>query len=226
MKSLKRLGLAVILALSGCATAYKPSTNSHSNDLTDFVDTKKPNAVVVFPIDDYNSAFYNYKEEEFVERLAENYDVYAVIADNENDVYAVLDKMKTSKVDLLMLNGHGEPKSLCLSNLNGEKYYIDTSDAELRAYLGCLNKGAKIILFSCHIGEGKNKGKNLANFIADISEREVIAPDGIPKHRVTRFKAPFDINFYADKKVLGFIPWSTNITYRTNQLWSNPNPSL
>ncbi|MEK6887030.1 MAG: DUF4347 domain-containing protein [Nanoarchaeota archaeon] len=216
MKSLKRLGLAAMLALTGCAAPYKISTTPDSNELTDFVDTKKPNAVVVFPISDHNLAFYNYREEEFLYHLAEKYDVYAIIAENENEVYSALNKMNKSGVDVLLLNGHGSPESLCLSIAEDEKYCLDTSDFELKESLKCLNKGAEIFLFSCNTGKDKNKGKNLANFLADISKRKVIAPDGIPKQRIARFRPPFALDFYADRKVLGFIPWSTNITYRTN----------
>lgn len=133
--------------------------------------TKKLTATVTFPEADQNRSFENNQIAEFVKH---GYHVMYYEASMENDVYASLrdstQHLPTKQTDLWILAGHGSKRRLALgapdprfSEVDEEKYYIDTTDFELRKYAKYLKPGAQIVLRSCAVGEGASDLYNLAN---------------------------------------------------------------
>ena len=96
-------------------------------------------------------------------------------------------------------------------DLQSEQMKIDLSDTEFETYLAMLNAHATIYLHSCATGQNGKTGKNLANFIADLSGgRRVVAPkeNFDAKQMVIRSVFPFELRL---KDISG----KKNITYET-----------
>lgn len=151
-----------------------------------FEDTKKPNAVVVYPCNDTaqngrttNQAFYF--QGDFLERISNSYDVRFVLASFEEDLYSAL--RETSDIALVVVGGHGGETSLrfslprYLAPQDVEQTTFDPTDEEFSEYLGNLLPNVRWVHFSCSNGEGGLGTTNLATMVEHYI-REV-APEAV-----------------------------------------------
>jgi len=161
-----------------------------------FNDTKKPNALIVYPISD-NAAYYNlYNGVKFIRNIISRYDVQLIIAKDKDDVYNAIDYIPN--IEFLCLAGHGKRYELNLSEGGYDvslsklesRGKIDTSDSEFADHLRRLNPGAVIYLFSCSTGEGGDTALNLANKIAEWSDNR----------KVISFTGPTAVGFFTSQK--------------------------
>lgn len=175
------------------------------DSILNFKDTKKPNALIVYPYSDWNGAFktlmeYSWRDNS-IEKVKEHYDIRFIFAETEKDIYLAIKEMKN--IDLLYINGHGERRSISLGDVDkrifnskkNEEYSIDGSDRELKEYLNFLNDSARIFLYSCSTGEEKffNK-KNIAKFISESAKnKKVIAYKKPPRHIRVKNYYPFEL---------------------------------
>ena len=172
-----------------------------------FEDTRKPNALIVYPTSRKRGmAFENIGSLNLYGRIVKRYDTKVVIAGEEEDVYRAL--QETPDIEFLFLNGHGQPEKLSLNDDvkdEEEKYFIDTSDDELKGYLGNLAKNAVIFLGSCSNGKGGKRGKNLANFVRKISGRKVISSKDpfMAEHVKVKSIYPFDVRIVNEMTYVG-----------------------
>lgn len=145
-----------------------------ADNIVNFKDTKKPNALVILPKDDRKGAFYSPESMLFYKDLMKEYDVLFRVVNSEKEVYNAINQVPD--ISLLILGGHGSPNSIYLGNSGGrlsiagkeDSYYIDISDTELKNYLDKLNSNAIVFLYSCSNGEGGKNRKNLANFVSGM----------------------------------------------------------
>ena len=192
-------------------------------EITEFSDTKKPNALVVFPISDYNKSYE--RDLEVPKKIKEMYDTNVIIAGNENDVYNAISE--TPNIELLYLSGHGNSPVINLGSkaehtiitntdqIYNEELYIDINDKELPQYLSQLSPNATIFLNSCSTAEGGKDENNLANFVIDASNgRKVIAATDTfsPNEKVVNSVYPFDVRLYQVKRNKDDIKFS-DVTY-------------
>lgn len=183
------------------------------DEMLDFEDTSKPNALLIYPAKDNKyGTFRNSDVVVFYNTVKEGYDVMIKVAAREQEVYEALDS--TKNVELLVISGHGTDDSLSLGNgyqFKGvgedETHFLDISDRELGMHLQHLKPSATIFLYSCSTGGGREMGKNLANAIADWAQgRTVIAPakdletDDVIVHKVF----PFEVMLYYDLQKFDF----------------------
>jgi hypothetical protein len=170
-----------------------------------FRDTEKPNALLVYPMDD-SGAFENKAAIGIYSRIKEVYDVKTVIAATKKDVYAAIDK--TPDIELLVLGGHGTSETLTLGeDRKNEQHRIGISDIELGEYIRKLSIAAVIVLDSCRTAQGGGEGKNLANFVAGMSEgRKVIAAyESYGSSNVVIISIyPFDMDIIVDGRSVAY----------------------
>ena len=140
------------------------------------IDESKPNALVVFPQDDYNHAFSINNLGHFLERINQEYNIFPFRALNEDQVYSAIESVEN--IELLVLFGHGTKTSLTLSNFgwasNPEIGKIDINDLELCPYLDLLSKEAVIFLGSCSNAEGREDAENLANMVINCAQGRTV----------------------------------------------------
>lgn len=168
------------------------------DDLLVFDDTSKPNAILIYPISDYNNAFTYTKN--FINNLKEHYDIYFKIASNENQVYEAMKNV--GNLDFLALFGHGTRDYLELNNIyvqryfNEDKFRIDNLDVELGKYSKYFNEDARILLLSCSTGDNSYY-YNLARSIGDFLGKKVYSPNTDVFVQEVKVKSyyPFDMNF-------------------------------
>lgn len=145
----------------------------------EFKDTKKPNAVIIFPFKDWNGAFKDRGILTFYHKIEQEYDVFVKVASTEEDMYNAIDTIPN--IELLVLGGHGNINVLWFdwkkkSEETDEKSYLSISDLELGDYLNELNPNAVILLYSCSNAKGGKNEINLANFVmSHANGRKVIA---------------------------------------------------
>lgn len=147
---------------------------------TVFVDTSKPNALIVFPTKDANSAFAINTYRNIIQKVKNAYDLRVIAASIEDQVYNAL--QTTPEIELLILNGHGNAYSLSLGDIDpqvgtihDERYSIDVHDNELSVHLNRLHPDARIFLFSCSNADTTTR-TNLATAIKRFSKsRKVFA---------------------------------------------------
>lgn len=192
------------------------------SDLTEFKDTEKPNAVVVLPYSDEYMGFqlfYNDETKKMLDKVRKSYDIWIEIVATEQEAYRAINRVQN--IELLVLGGHGNFDNLYFGphkygyyedKISGEKifgamtidevYGLDRSDKDLRENLKNLTPDATILLPSCLTGQGREKMKNLANFIAKASKgKRVIAPTEFiyPKHLVIESAYPLEVKFVKEK---------------------------
>lgn len=142
-----------------------------------FIDTKKPNLLITYPVLDNQKAFFSPAAREFIKLLAKDYDIWFATIGDERELYYAINKVP--KIDLLILSGHGTKENILLDHpVEGyeELSYIDTEDKELRRHLKQLDSEATIFLNACNTGNGMESQVNLANTIAkNAPGRHVIA---------------------------------------------------
>ena len=157
-----------------------------------FIDGIRPNALVVYGVEDFNDGFIAEVEIEQFKQIWNAYDVMFVLTGNEDVFYRALDV--TPDIEFLMISGHGSDSSLRFGEedlenkfLPYEKYSLDLLDWELKWHLGNLSPLAIIFLNSCANGEGEDAKENLANFVALFAQGKLVfsskasfaAPDSV-----------------------------------------------
>ncbi len=151
-----------------------------------FIDTKKPNALIIHPYSDWNGVFKNFIIQrgfcQFdLKKLKKDYDIKLSFSETEKEVYSAIKEIPN--IELLVICGHGSKKSLSLGDTDkrvsksekSEEYSIDFSDEEFKEYLDRLNKNAVIFLNSCsNAKENLFNKKNLAKFISTMAENKKV----------------------------------------------------
>lgn len=152
------------------------------DNLPQFKDGKKPNAIIVYPTSDWNGAFETEASIKLYDKIKNQYDTKMIITGVEQKVYEAINS--TPDVKLLILSGHGSPEILSLGDKDpriaegqkSEEYKIDKSDNEFSMYLNKLDPDAVIFLNSCSNADGGKDKENLANFVSKYAGgRKVIA---------------------------------------------------
>lgn len=160
----------------------------------------KPVALVIHNKADWNEAFKPDAGSEIQQfpALLKGYKVLVYEVANEDDMYMRIADTKYiyGKIPLLIIGGHGCPVALLFSytpiyddiqadilklirgNAAAEKDYLDITDTEIGCYEDCLSEHAQIVLASCSVGEGKEKGNNLANMLKNaFPGRKIYSPE-------------------------------------------------
>ena len=119
-------------------------------------DTEKPNALLIYPLNDHNGTFYSGAQRNFVDDILSRYDSTVIIAEKYDEVNVALGR--ANAIDLLIISGHGSEDGIQL----GEKYqsYSDGMDKailhdfQLKAETldKALQSDATIFLNSCSQG--------------------------------------------------------------------------
>ncbi len=184
------------------------------NALMTFQDTKKPNAVFVYPTFDYNEAFETQEAIALFHAFQETYDSKVVFASTEEDAYAAIQSVPN--IEFLVLTGHGTATTLMFGTENygeekkyqEEKYQLDTGDSEIEDVLQKLSPHATIFLNSCSTGENERLGNNLANFITGFAgDRNVIAATEPFNQKELELISPYPVTIRIVR----------DITYNTNK---------
>lgn len=138
-----------------------------------FVDTKRPNAVVVYPCIDVSSrghinrSFYWRSGGTFLRDLFQAYDVSFTIAKTEQDFYDALDT--TPDIATVVVAGHGTRRSLRFSGdvdgTNDEARTLDISDQEVSQHFSNLRPDVRWYNRACNNGRGGEDANNLGNMI-------------------------------------------------------------
>ncbi|MFP4403361.1 MAG: DUF4347 domain-containing protein [Candidatus Woesearchaeota archaeon] len=171
---LKSTPSELLLYMTGDKILRYQNLNIEKINNLNLTNNNKPNALIIYPLDDYNNAFYNNKNE-LISKIKEEYNTKMIVAQRKEEIYSTLKNSKD--LSLLILAGHGQKKYINLDNNNFDNNKIDnfkitTNDYELFDYLDMKNNG-KIFLFSCNTGMKKEKGKNLANFFIENTNNVV-----------------------------------------------------
>lgn len=169
--------------------------------LSSFTDSKKPNALLIYPTSDHNNAFENYDAVALFHQIQNGYDVQVAFAEQESEIATAI--ASVPNIEFLMLAGHGTATTL---NLGGdgiidEKYQLDLSDTELEDAFNKLHAHATIFLNSCSTGEDENNGNNLANFIGELAKGRIIiaATDSFEQREIAVGSLyPLDIKIIRD----------------------------
>lgn len=206
-------------------------------ELVEFKDTEKPNALFVYPTFDVN--VYNFEGAlktpqalQFFNEVKKGYDVKTVVASTEKEVYNAIDYKDNFK--LLILSGHGEKTALQLGGLyreidfcrTFENHCIDVSDVEFSSYLDKADEEAVIFLNSCSTAEEGEDVTNLANHIFFFSNgRKVIASTGpFGQHEIKINSIyPFDVSILRNN-LMGRVP--SGITFDTTYIAKDRNKIL
>lgn len=178
-------------------------------EIVAFIDTPKPNALIIYPAHDgkllFGSKTYGAFRADYgldlYNKLREAYDIKVNVSSTEDEVYDALSA--SNGFMFFMIVGHGTEKTLSLGENDpgianaekDEKYALDTSDNELEQYLQYLDSLATIFLNSCSTGKGGLGADNLANAVAGWANgREVIAAkEELWNNRITNVHPyPFD----------------------------------
>ncbi len=149
----------------------------HLGTIPKFLNTKKPNAVVILPTYDPQEIYYSQNTINFIRILMKNYDTRIIVATNEQDVFDGLELIPD--IELLFVGGaylgivETRKKSIMLSR----KDEISYNDERFLCYLNHLDNDATIVLYTCFAGTGGKGKDNIANYIDSIiDERKIIAP--------------------------------------------------
>lgn len=156
------------------------------DDVLDFSDTDRPNAVVLYARTDYNDEFETPESLGLFYRLNRTYDTWVRLVSRESDIYSNMGRIPD--IELLWIAGHGSVQSITLDqDDNGntdETLLLDTGDAELAEYLGLLHPDAVIFLDACDTGRFGDYVLNLAGFFRQLSDgRTVWASDDLFSHK-------------------------------------------
>ena len=186
------------------------------DEILNFKDSEKPNALVVYSKSDWNSAFETQESIDFFKKIKQAYDTYVVFAEKESQVYKGI--LSIPDIELLILSGHGERERLALKSsfwgeIENEEQALDTSDTEIGEYLSKLHKNCVIFLNSCSNAKEISKPKrfklkpdderNLFNHIRKYSGgRLVIASKEPFEGKDVKIKSiyPFDLDIITFKK--------------------------
>lgn len=149
------------------------------DSLAIFKDTNKPNCVMIYPHDDYNNAFKIPDSKRLFDNINASYDLFLKTVYDEKEIYKILDSIPN--IELLILGGHGLQSSMEFRNISifyfneflEQSYMLDTGDKELSEHMNNLAPNARIFLYSCSNGRGREYQDNLANFVAQVSGRRV-----------------------------------------------------
>ena len=137
-----------------------------------FHDTEKPNAVIVYPVEDDGDAFYSGDGIKHIKLIAGHYDTHLIVAENESECYDAIGRVPDA--ELFMPSGHGTSETLSFGGKRNskrndwkshEEHYLDIEDNELDRHLSKLHSDAVIFPFSCSNGYGGEDADNLANFM-------------------------------------------------------------
>ncbi len=151
--------------------------NQHLGTIPKFLNTEKPNAVVVLPTYDPQEIYYSHNTINFIRNLMKEYDTRIIVAANEQDVFDGLELIPD--IELLFVGGaylgivETKKKSIMLSR-KGEIAY---NDERFICYLEHLKNDATIVLYTCFAGTGGTGKDNIANYIDSFTNgRKIIAP--------------------------------------------------
>lgn len=187
------------------------------DNLPQFKDGKKPNAIIVYPAIDRDGAFETEAYMKFYDKIKNQYDTKIIFTGVEQKVYEAIDS--TPNVKLLILSGHGSPENLSLGDEDpriinerkSEEYNIDKSDEELSKYLKKLAPDAVIFLNSCSNANGGKDKENLANFVIKHAGGRKVIASKVPfsgSDIVVKSLYPFDIQIKVKDK---------DVTYSTKK---------
>jgi len=183
------------------------------DEIVNFKDTEKPNALVVYPTYDINysgieGAFAVKDSLKLFKLIKDAYDVKVIVASDKDELCGAIDPSK--KYKLGVISGHGSKTSLTqgkpcdagASNCDDKKYYIGTDDFELASCFDGFHQDAVIFLNSCSTAEGGDDMFNLANHMAQFAlGRKIIAskvPFAAPQLEVDNIY-PFQARIVVDE---------------------------
>ena len=158
----------------------------HAREVLHFVDTPRPNAIVLYPRADSNGEFESEASLRLFAAVRGKYDVYVRLVGSDDEITAALKAVPGA--DLLWLAGHGGSDNLRLSypqeftreSFTDERLYLDNSDHELAAAFASLAPHATIFLDACDAGRPRNGLPNLAQFVQSLAPGRTIVAASYP----------------------------------------------
>lgn len=137
----------------------------------------RPRALLLYPTNDYfymgDGTFTSKKCLDFIKKIGQAYDIRLRAISTVSEMCSEIEA--TPDVRLLVLAGHGRRDLLCFGE-SSPKYGISVperdrmlrpSSRKAACYLAMLPARATIFLNSCDNGKGRERGKNLANSVAE-----------------------------------------------------------
>ncbi|MFA5796832.1 MAG: hypothetical protein WC916_02195 [Candidatus Woesearchaeota archaeon] len=181
------------------------------------LDTKKPNALITYPVHDWNRAYDTFEESSLIKELKDQYDLTLVACETKQDVYQALSK---NKYALWISKGHGSPQGFIIGyGVQGE---IGIGDTVLQRYIRHnIEKKGVMAFNSCRLAA---QVPNEINFIQDIesyleTRRIIAAKDTTVSAMEILSTYPFDAKLkYGDKDVTYTnMPSSRKVEYKRNK---------
>lgn len=178
----------------------KFKSNEETYPYLPFVDTEKPNAIVVLPFEDAAGAFRNNDEYNFNENLNKYYDVARKVVKSSNDIDSLIKNIPDVK--LLVLSSH-EKDSIMVFDSDTKNGYLSLKSEWLKDGLSRLDSNAVIFLNSCSSGK-----YGLTDYVKD---------NALPNQTVFGANEPFSST---DMDVIKYYPFDIKIILFSN-LYSN-----
>jgi hypothetical protein len=143
-------------------------------ELEQFQDTEKPNAVITYPTKDDNNgkkAFETKESLALYKQYRAEYDVWVRVTAREEELYRAIEA--SSSWSFGAFAGHGDGTSFVLGEPPAdetnpetlEKYRLDVGDTEFADVLSNFLPDATIFLHTCFGGRGQEYETNIANFV-------------------------------------------------------------
>lgn len=168
-------------------------------DQTDFANSGKPKALLLYPTDDPEffimQAFRDDETFAMLRNIATTYDVKIRAISSVDEMLGEIDRAQDTYY--LVLGGHGSPTSIQFGK-NNSKYYtpaernsvnLTPENTQLREHLDQLSSLEYILLDSCLTGEGGTEARNMVNFIADCAPgRLVTGPTEVTNARLIEMR--------------------------------------
>lgn len=188
---------AEIMKLHGKEKLYHYAGMDFTNVGRFRVDTQKPNAVFILPVADYNGAFSDPERIQLYDDLKNSYDVMLTTAENVDQLCKAL--LSVPNISLVVISGHGSPKSLQLAEDQGQSGYLRMNDKKFAFCFQNLRPDAVIFLNSCSTATNRGEGKeNLAESIASLSGgKEVVGSNKAVSGIKLLSAIPFEVSTMA-----------------------------
>lgn len=166
-----------------------------------YINTGKPNAVIIQPTKDENGAFSHPTTLGFVKRLKEHYDLVLRVVELENDAYRSISAVPSP--ELVVISGHGLPGLLSFgaekkeARKAKEELLLDVKDCEFASSIKDAHPEATIFLYSCY-------SKRLVNFVKKNSGNRTVIGAKTPfatEDILVRSYYPLDIRIIREYKL-------------------------
>ena len=168
--------------------AYYFALGVDTKEKMQFIDTPKPNALIVYGRFDPDGAMRNKAERLTLDKLRTAYDVRVLVAGEKKEIYQAAEKIPD--IMLLGINRH-------LSGLSVSGTGELSPNSESRGYIGKLNPAASIYIATCSIYDKENSDSlvSWAQGRTVYSTSDAVSSAGV----VIESLIPFRMKFYSSR---------------------------